>query len=168
MEKGSEVKQPRAYSYLSAHHKTGDHETAAGQTEACKNITRSHSETTRVTRWPGTYLVRRDVLVGVVQVHIFGETALTHLDGSGSGHQAVRVGDVSLSEYAEHFPAVVAHLHVFREGREQTDGQAGPSFKHGQFVNSSDGESRRRRLVSFVEQTGEVQPVARHHSTAAQ
>lgn len=117
---------------------------------------------------PGAYLVGRDVLVGVVQAHVGGETALTHLDGSGSGHQAVGIGGVSLSEYLEQCPAVVAHLHVFREGREQTDGQAGPSFEHGHFVNSSGGESRRRRLVSLVEQTGEVRAVARHDSTATQ
>lgn len=61
-------------------------------------ISLGHSETTKVTRLPATYLVRRDVLVGVVEAHIDGETALTHLDGSGSGHQAVRIGDVPLSE----------------------------------------------------------------------
>lgn len=168
----------RVYSYQSAHHKTRDHMTVERglyyyyyKKKFKIQGSLVYSETTRVIWLSCTHLVRRDVLVGLVEAGIGGETALAHLDGSGCGHQAVRIGDVALSEYDKQLSAVVAHLHVFGEGREQTERHAGPTLKHGRSVNScgGGGESRRRRLVSLVEQrTGEVRPVAGHDGAAVQ
>lgn len=98
----------------------------------------------------GTYIVRRDVVVGLVEADIGGETVLAHFNGSGSGHHAVHIGDVALSEYVKQFVAVVVDLQVFREGRQQTEQKAGPGFKHRRVASSCSGEGRRRCLFLFV------------------
>lgn len=96
----------------------------------------------RITR---THLVRRDVHVGVREAAVTGETLLANLNGSGSSHQAVHIGDIFQSEYFEHLAAVVADLQVFWEGRAEVEGEHGvhAGFKHRRVDHNSRGDERR-------------------------